>query len=128
MDKTVHKGSCHCGAVAFTFKAPANAPVTHCNCSVCQMTGFLHVFVDEADLTFISGETHLAQYRFGTGRAVHMFCKTCGIKPLYRPRSHPESWSVNLRCVISGTLIPAETIDFNGQNWEASIAGLREKT
>lgn len=92
------------------------------------MTGYQHVFVSGGDLWFLSGRKALTEYKFGSGQAVHLFCKTCGIKPLYIPRSHPDGWSVNLRCVSSATMVAAERIEFDGQNWEASIGGLREKT
>ena len=125
---TVHKGGCHCGAVQFEFDATAKVDVTDCNCSMCDMTGYEHVFVAQDDLRFLSGERDLTEYRFNTGQAAHMFCKTCGIKPLYRPRSHPEAWSVNLRCVAPGTLNIAKRIAFDGQDWEGNIAALKEQT
>ena len=123
-----HFGGCHCGAVRFEFRAPEAINVTDCNCSMCGMTGYEHVFVPQADLRFLSGANALTEYRFNTGKAVHMFCKTCGIKPLYRPRSHPEAWSVNLRCVDAGTLRIAQRIPFDGQDWEGNIAALKEQT
>ena len=124
----LHKGGCHCRAVQFEFEAPADVDVTDCNCSMCDMTGYEHVFVLHQDLRFVSGEDELTEYRFNTGQAVHMFCKTCGIKPLYRPRSHPNAWSVNLRCVETGTLSVSKRIPFDGQDWEGNIAALKEQT
>lgn len=91
------------------------------------MTGFEHIFVPEADLTFTGGEDQLTEYQFGTKTARHLFCSICGIKPLYRPRSHPDSWSVNYRCVVPGTLEPGERIKFDGVHWEDAIDNLRKK-
>jgi len=124
----IHKAGCHCGAVRFEFDAPAANDVTDCSCSMCDMTGHEHVFIDAADLRFLSGKCELTEYRFNTGQAVHMFCQTCGIKPLYRPRSHPGAWSVNLRCVDAGTLTVAKRIAFDGRDWEGNIAGLKAET
>ena len=124
----LHHGGCHCWAVRFEFNAPAAVDVTDCNCSMCDMTGYEHVFVPENDLRFLSGESELAEYRFNTGQAVHMFCRTCGIKPLYRPRSHPDAWSVNLRCVDAGTLTIAKRIVFDGSDWEGNIEALKAET
>jgi len=123
-----HHGKCHCGIVRFEFTGPAAVDVTDCNCSMCKMTGYEHVFVPKTDLRFLSGENHLMEYRFNTGQAVHMFCRTCGIKPLYQPRSHPDAWSVNLRCVEPGTLIISRRIAFDGTDWEGNIAALKEET
>lgn len=129
MAKTLeHKGQCHCGEVVFTFRATETVDVTHCNCSLCHMTGYQHVFVPETDLIFEQGKDRLALYTFGTHTAQHYFCRTCGIKPLYRPRSHPEAWSVNLRCVTGDTLKISKIINFDGQNWEENIEGLRQET
>ena len=125
---SIHRGGCHCGAVQFEFEAPAQVDVTDCNCSMCGMTGYEHVFVPHQGLRFLSGEGELTEYRFNTGQAVHMFCKICGIKPLYRPRSHPYAWSVNLRCVEGGTLSVSKRISFDGQDWEGNIAALKKQT
>jgi len=114
----LHKGGCHCGALRFEFEAPATVDVTDCNCSICDMTGYEHVFVPEGDLRFLSGEDQLTEYRFNTGQAVHMFCKICGIKPLYRPRSHPDAWSVNV----------GKRIAFDGTDWEGNIDALKAET
>ena len=124
MSETFH-GGCHCGAVRFTFAVATPVDVTDCNCSLCAMTGYQHVFVPDADLAFTAGRDHLVSYQFGTMTADHLFCGTCGIKPLYRPRSHPGAWSVNARCV-DGALPVRRTVAFDGQNWEDSIAGLHE--
>lgn len=119
-----YQGQCHCGAVRFEFSAPETVDVTDCNCSLCRMTGYEHVFVEEADLRFLSGRDQLVSYKFGTKTADHLFCGTCGIKPLYRPRSHPGAWSVNARCVDG--LSVARRIGFDGQNWDESIGGLHK--
>lgn len=124
----LHTGGCHCGAVRFEFDAPAAVDVTDCSCSMCDKTGYEHVFIPKTDLRFLSGEGELTEYRFNTGQAVHMFCRTCGIKPLYRPRSHPDKWSVNLRCVDDGTLKVAKRIPFDGRDWEGNIEALKAET
>lgn len=123
-----HKGGCHCGAVRFEFEAPAEVSVTECNCSLCSMTGYQHVFVPQTDVTFIKGEEKLSVYTFNTHEAKHMFCSLCGVKPLYIPRSHPDDYSINLRCIDAGTLAMSETIVFNGENWEDNINALRDQT
>ncbi len=123
-----HKGGCHCGAVQFEFDAPAAMSVTICNCSICAMSAYQHIFVPKTDVRFICGQAALTAYRFGTHTAQHMFCKTCGVKPLYSPRSHPESYSVNLRCVYGDTIKVLKTIEFDGQNWDQNINALKKET
>jgi hypothetical protein len=94
-----------------------------CNCSICKMKGFLHLIVPEADFTLLSGAEDISEYRFNTGTARHMFCKVCGIHAFYRPRSHPDSWDVNVHAL--GEKLAFTVIPFDGQNWEANVGKIR---
>lgn len=93
-----------------------------CNCSICRMTGFLHIIVPHRDFELISGREALSTYQFGTGTARHLFCRECGVKSFYQPRSHPEAWSVNAHCLD----VPVDAVieQFDGRNWEAARAVL----
>ena len=62
----------------------------------------------------------LSSYKFGTKSAEHLFCKICGIKSYYQPRSHPGMYSVNLRCVNNPPAI-SQVIEFDGVNFDESI-------
>ncbi|MGH8457172.1 MAG: GFA family protein, partial [Stenotrophobium sp.] len=99
MSKIIHTGGCHCGAVRFEVRAPAQVTVQRCNCSICAMTGFEHLIVPAADFKLLSGAEQLSTYSFNTGAAKHLFCRICGIKSFYVPRSNPDGYSVNLRCL-----------------------------
>lgn len=118
METKLHTGGCHCGAVRFELRAPARVTVQRCNCSICSMTGFLHLIVPAADFRLLSGADALATYTFNTGVAQHLFCKHCGIKSFYVPRSNPDGYSVNLRCLEPGTIEQVAYEDFDGQHWE----------
>ena len=83
-----HKGGCHCGDVAFEVTAPPELRVQECNCSICRMTGFLHLIVPASRFRLVKGTDALTTYAFNTGTARHMFCRRCGIKSFYVPRSH----------------------------------------
>ncbi len=116
-------GGCHCGAVRFRVRAAADAPVVVCNCSICRMTGFRHLIVDAADFVLEQGADALVEYRFGTHTARHLFCRICGVKSFYHPRSHPDGISVNARCLDVGQHRPAREIPFDGAHWEEAAAG-----
>jgi hypothetical protein len=90
--------------------------VLDCNCSVCRRTGFLHIIVPHDRFTLESGKDKLTSYRFGTGAAEHLFCSICGVKSFYQPRSHPDAWSVNARCLDEAVEVTITT--FDGANWE----------
>lgn len=114
----IHQGSCHCGAVVIEVSAPKDIAVHECNCSMCTRTGFLHLIVAKSAFQLIKGEHDLTTYTFNTGIAKHYFCKLCGCKPFYVPRSNPDGFSVNVRCLNQETFNTISVIPFDGQNWE----------
>ena len=124
MEQIVHRGGCHCGAVRFEVRAPARLTVQRCNCSICTKTAFLHLIVPAADFRLLSDPGALSTYTFNTGVAKHTFCKTCGVKAFYVPRSNPDGWSINLRCLDPGTVAAVVYEDFDGRDWERHGAEL----
>ena len=119
-----HQGSCHCGAVVIEVIAPENVDIHECNCSMCTRTGFLHLIVAKNAFILVKGENDLTTYTFNTHTAKHYFCKHCGCKPFYVPRSNPDGFSVNLRCLDQSTFTSINIIPFDGQNWESGGAAL----
>jgi hypothetical protein len=113
-----HRGGCHCGRVRFEVRSAAEIEVLECNCSICTMTGFLHLIVPAAQFRLLQGEDALGCYQFNTGTARHLFCRVCGIKSYYVPRSHPDGFSVNARCLDPGTVTGMRTLQCNGRDWE----------
>jgi hypothetical protein len=123
-----HRGGCHCGRVRFEVDAPHDLDVTYCNCSICSMTGFLHLIVPAARFRLLTPRDQLATYTFNTGVARHYFCRTCGIKSFYVPRSNPDGFSVNVRCLDEGSFGEVRITDFDGRNWEAHGSKLAERS
>ena len=82
------------------------------------MTGFLHLIAEQADFELLRGEEDLLCYTFNTHTARHLFCRVCGIKSFYVPRSHPHGYNVNVRCLDPGTVRNMTIRPFNGQEWE----------
>ena len=118
MELIKHRGGCHCGRVRFEVLAPARIRVNECNCSICSKTGYLHLVVPKERFTLLSGADVLTEYRFNTGQARHLFCSVCGIKSFYVPRSHPDGFSVNARCLDPGTVEEMSLRQTNGREWE----------
>jgi hypothetical protein len=100
------------------------ARLVECNCSICDKKGFLHWIVDRAAFRLLTPWDELAEYRFGSGVARHLFCRTCGIHSFYVPRSHPDGWSVNARCVAGLDRTRVPVAPFDGQHWEEARAAL----
>ena len=113
-----HKGGCHCGRVRFEVIAPAILQVDDCNCSICSKAGFLHLIVPAERFKLLTGREALTTYSFNTHTAKHLFCSTCGIKSFYVPRSHPDGFSVNARCLDGGTVEDMQIRAIDGLQWE----------
>ncbi|MCA1713770.1 MAG: GFA family protein [Gammaproteobacteria bacterium] len=87
----------------FEVQAPAAIEALDCNCSICRMSGYLHLIVPATHFRLLTGADDLHEYRFNTGTAVHRFCRHCGIKSFYVPRSHPDGIDVNVRHSTTAT-------------------------
>jgi hypothetical protein len=124
VDLLTHRGGCHCRDVRFEVDAPAVIEALNCNCSICRMTGFLHLIVPAARFRLVSGEDALTEYRFNTGTARHLFCRRCGVKAFYVPRSHPDGYSVNVRCIDAGTIESMTITPFDDNDRDAATAAI----
>ena len=118
---TQHAGGCHCGRVRFEIDAPADIQAADCNCSICRMSGFLHLFVARQNFRLLCGDDAIETYTFNTGVAQHYFCRHCGVKSFYIPRSHPDGISVNVHCLDQEKIRSVQVEPFDGQNWEQNI-------
>jgi hypothetical protein len=119
-------GGCHCRAVRFEAEVPVEVEILDCNCSICAKTGFRHLIVPHHDFRLLAGEAALTSYRFGTGAANHLFCRVCGVKSFYQPRSHPEAWSVNLNALDDVSALAITVRTFDGRNWEKAVEELSQ--
>jgi hypothetical protein len=115
------QGGCHCGAVRFEVLAPDEIEATECTCSICRKAGYLHLIVPAPRFRLLTGENQLTTYSFNTGTAKHHFCSVCGIKSFYVPRSKPDGYSVNVRCLDEGAVRVARIALFDGKHWEEAM-------
>jgi len=133
----IYQGGCHCGAIKFKVEAPEEVVCQDCNCSICTMSAYLHLIVPKSKFTLLEGhglqdnrlqgngsqsdrlqgENNLTTYTFDSAEAKHLFCKICGIKSFYIPRSNRDGFDINVRCLEpQPTKITIEL--FDGKNWE----------
>ncbi|WP_286264033.1 GFA family protein [Thalassotalea atypica] len=122
-----YTGGCHCKAVRFEVEADEVIEVEDCNCSVCSKSGHLHLIVPKTCFSLLTDEQELYTYTFNSCIAQHYFCKTCGIKSFYIPRSNPDGVDVNVRCL---DYPPKEIkiVNFDGKNWEKNAHTLVHKS
>ena len=115
-----HSGGCHCGRVRLEVLAPADLDLLECNCSMCTRSAYLHLIVAAGEFRLLAGTDDLVEYSFGTGVAKHRFCKHCGVKSFYVPRSHPDGYSVNARCLDPSKIASMNIRPFDGRHWESA--------
>jgi hypothetical protein len=92
---STYHGSCHCGAVQFTVSLPtlSTIQVNECNCSVCEINGYLNVYPFRRDFTLGTGEGKLSVYRFGPKNKQHKFCESCGTSLMIDFAEEPKNSS-----------------------------------
>jgi hypothetical protein len=125
IDQTAWRGGgCHCGGVRFEVALPPRIEVEDCNCSICRRSGYLHLIVPRSRFRLVRGGDLLTTYQFNTQTARHTFCRICGVKSFYTPRSNPDGYSVNLRCLDApDDFLEIRITPFDGRDrWEENAA------
>jgi hypothetical protein len=93
-----YRGSCHCGRTRFEVDLDLDH-VRVCDCSICVRRGALAHRVQDSKLRLLTPLEDLSLYQWHTKTAKDYFCPVCGILPFRRPRTAPELWTVNVRCL-----------------------------
>ncbi|MFZ6875332.1 GFA family protein [Undibacterium sp. Di27W] len=96
----MHKGSCHCGKIAFEVEGEIDSGLA-CNCSICQRKGSLLWFVPFANLRLLTPEDAASTYLFNKHVIQHKFCPACGMHPYAEgvdPKGNKVA-AINLRCL-----------------------------
>ncbi len=112
MEKT-YQGSCHCGTVRFEVTLDPDTSVS-CDCSICAKKGGIINRVTEENFKLLAPIENLSLYQFNKRIAKHYFCTTCGIYTFHRPRTAPELWGVNVRCLEEIDLAAIEITEVHG--------------
>lgn len=112
-----HKGSCHCGRVAFEVDGTIDAALS-CNCSLCQRKGSLLWFVPRERMRLTTPESNAGTYTFHQHVIRHRFCPNCGIHP-YAEGNDPKgnaTAAINLRCIEDIELADIPVQHFDGRS------------
>ncbi len=107
-----HRGSCHCGQIAFEFEGDLKNAVS-CNCSICSRKGALLWAADAAQFRLLDPQAAMGAYAFNKRELQHRFCTTCGI----HTHAEGDGWiAVNLRCLEEFDLASVEVVNFDGRS------------
>ncbi len=113
-----YQGSCHCGAIRFSFDAEEINQGLRCTCSICTRKGALMsaFAIPNDELNIEADEKDIGLYQFGSKIAKHYFCKTCGIYTHNETIRAPGNTRVNLGCVDGIDISKLEIVVFDGKN------------
>ena len=121
-------GSCHCGAVTFTYRSDAPLSVRACQCSFCRKHGSRNVS-DPAGEAEIAATVPLIRYRFGLGITDFLICPVCGSYVAAAMRDS-ERWlaTFNLNCFEDPhPAFQAEPIVYDAENSGDRIERRRQR-
>ncbi len=81
--QTGYTGSCHCGAIGFTYRSgikPERWSIRACQCSFCRAHDALSTSDPAGQIAFVASRPEmLRKYRFGLMTADFLLCKHCGV-------------------------------------------------
>jgi hypothetical protein len=113
-----YRGSCHCGAVKFSFSmAEEITSGLSCNCSYCERRAaiMLNPPLADAELERTIEGNALSCYQFGNKVAKHYFCNQCGNYTFHETMRKPGYFRVNLGCVDGVESFELDREVFNGK-------------
>jgi len=101
-NEATYPASCHCGKSRFTITIPSldTTTVTSCNCSICQINGYLNVYPLRKNVSFQSPYEELGSYVFASQTRVHKFCRICGTSLLI-DFGRAEEESLREHCAVN---------------------------
>ncbi len=110
------KGSCHCGAITFTYTGEAITRGLRCNCSLCSRKGAMMSaeMIPETNLQIEADDADIGLYQFGNKTAKHYFCRNCGIYTHHETARKAGHYRVNLGCVDGVDTFSLEADLFDG--------------
>jgi len=113
-----YDGSCHCGAIRFSFE---HAPIDkglRCNCSMCSRKGAMMTpdAIAPEKFKIEAKEGTLGLYQFGAKTAKHYFCKKCGIYTFHETVRVPGHLRANLGCVEDVDTFNLDALVFDGKH------------
>lgn len=123
-----YESSCHCGTIQFKFLLPPldKISVCQCNCSICDINGYLNVYPFAEDIEWVTSkdtlEKSLGSYRWNSKKREHHFCKECGTSlsiDFKDAGNTPDAahWAINARTIKGVDWRSLKLEDFDGRQF-----------
>ncbi len=118
MIMTTYEGGCHCKAVRYRVNLDLSQPAIECNCSHCQIKGFILQFTSADQFELLQGEGKLKTYRFNKHLIEHLFCEDCGVQAFGRgaDKEGKPTFAVNLRSIDNVDLSTINRMPYDGKS------------
>jgi len=113
-----YEGSCHCGAIKFSYDGEEITQGLCCTCSICSRKGAMmstEAIPAEA-LKIEANPDDIGLYEFDSKVAKHYFCKNCGIYTHNEMLRIPGHCRVNIGCIEDLDTSGFEVTVFDGKN------------
>lgn len=113
-----YQGSCHCGAVRFSYEGELIERGLRCNCSLCARKGAMMTseIISPEKFTIDADDDALGLYQFGIKTAKHYFCKHCGIYPFHETARKLGHFRANIGCIEGVDSFALEADVFDGKH------------
>ena len=109
------KGTCHCGAVTYTFNDTPEW-TTSCNCSICRRLGTLWIYSPATNIQIEAKDGTIA-YSYGEQNLAFHSCKTCGCTTHWKSLKDPSGrMAVNLKLADPQVIAKIPVRQFDGAN------------
>lgn len=110
-----YQGSCHCGAVRFSYRGEPIERGLRCNCSMCARRGAMMTseMIPSENFNIDAEEGALGLYQFGIKTAKHYFCKHCGIYTFHETARKVGHFRANIGCIegVDSFALDADVFD-----------------
>ncbi len=113
-----YDGSCHCGAIRFSYEGEEITGGLRCTCSICSRKAAM-MSPEAIPLDALKVEANdedIGLYQFGSRVAKHYFCRRCGIYTHNEMARKPGHCRVNLGCIEGLDTSAFEIAVFDGKN------------
>ena len=112
-----YEGSCHCGALKFSYDGEEITKGLRCTCSICSRKSAIMSTeaIPAQNLKIEADENDIGLYQFDNKVAKHYFCKTCGIYTHNETLRMPGHMRVNLGCIEEVDTTNMEVLIFDGK-------------
>jgi hypothetical protein len=112
-----HKGSCHCGRIAFEVDGDIGQ-LMECNCSYCSRKGYLLWFAPKTHFRLLTPAANATVYTFNKHIIQHHFCATCGCAPFAfgKDPKGADTAAINVRCLPDLERANLKVVQFDGRS------------